>query len=454
MSIALKLEDQEVLAETYVRASAPLGDRERVAEGLVASAFAAAAVAIWLVRAPGSFELVPALLCMVVMVLATRVRFDTPFGFTVATQLAFVPLVFALPAALVAPAVTICLVLAGLPEVHSGKVPPQRLVLTLGNAWFAIGPAAVFAIAGTAPRSAGPLLLIAALLAQFTVDFGVSSARFWLDRTASLAMQLRETWVYGIDAALSGIALAVAEEIHAAPVAALAPLPLLAVLAIFARERHHRLESLLELSNSYRGTALVLGEMLEADDGYTGEHSRGVVRLATSLAGKLGLTAEQRRNVEFAALLHDVGKVTVPNDIINKPGPLTPEEWEVIHAHTIVGERMLTRIGGFMTDVGQIVRSHHERWDGTGYPDGLAGDAIPLEARVISCCDSWNAMRTDRAYRGALPFQTACEELRANAGQQFDPAIVAAFLDLLETGDHDPDQLLLDDPVSWTREAL
>ena len=96
--------------------------------------------------------------------------------------------------------------------------------------------------------------------------------------------------------------------------------------------------------------------------------------------------------------------------------------------NTIVGEAMLNQVGGFMRQVGSIVRSHHERWDGGGYPDGLLGDQIPLAARIITCCDSWNAMRTDRAYRCALSYETARTELLANAGSQFDPSIVEAFL--------------------------
>ncbi|MGO9788644.1 MAG: HD-GYP domain-containing protein [Solirubrobacteraceae bacterium] len=105
----------------------------------------------------------------------------------------------------------------------------------------------------------------------------------------------------------------------------------------------------------------------------------------------------------------------------------------LIKTHTVEGQRLLDRVGGFMSEVGLIVRSHHERWDGGGYPDGLAGEAIPLEARIIACCDSWNAMCTDRAYRKALPQDEALAELRLNAGLQFDPRIVEVLLQLLPT---------------------
>jgi putative nucleotidyltransferase with HDIG domain len=175
----------------------------------------------------------------------------------------------------------------------------------------------------------------------------------------------------------------------------------------------------------------VLGDVVEADDNYTGEHSRSVVRLAIALGERLGLNAEQQRNLDFGALLHDVGKLAIPKEIINKPGKLDAEEWALMTTHTIEGQKMLDQIGGFMTKVGLIVRSHHERWDGGGYPDGLIGAEIPLEARIITCCDSWNAMRTDRSYRRALSPQVAHAQMTENAGRQFDPEIAPVFLSLL-----------------------
>ena len=126
-----------------------------------------------------------------------------------------------------------------------------------------------------------------------------------------------------------------------------------------------------------------------------------------------------------------MGKIAIPNEIINKPGKLDPHEWQVIKTHTTEGQAMLDRVGGFMSDVGRIVRSHHERWDGGGYPDGLAGEAIPIEARIVAACDSWNAMTTDRSYRMALPFELAQQELVACAGSQFDPRVVEAMLGIV-----------------------
>jgi putative nucleotidyltransferase with HDIG domain len=244
-------------------------------------------------------------------------------------------------------------------------------------------------------------------------------------------VQLSDAWVYGVDAALSGVGLVVARELPHTPWAAAALVPLLGLLGIFARERTQRLHNLLDLNRAYRGMALVLGDVVEADDGYTGQHCQEVVRLAVALGGRMGLGAAQMRNLEFGALLHDVGKIAIPKSIINKPCALDEEEWRIVRTHTIEGQRMLDRVGGFMHEVGVIVRAHHERWDGGGYPDGLAGRAIPLEARIIACCDTWNAMRTDRAYRRALRFDDALAEIRAIAGSQLDPALAAQLIEIV-----------------------
>ena len=428
MALDPNLEQQELLADTLQRPKTAMSKRTLGIETAVALAFAGAVAALWAIDPPHSFTVLPAAACVVVLALATRVRFDTPFGFTVPTQLAFVPLLFAMPVALAPVAVVLALVVSTLPDVLRKQTKPGRLLLMVGNSWFAVGPVAVFALSRTEPRHAGPALLGAALAAQFATDIAASTIRFAVGRGAGLSEQLAEMWVYGIDAGLSGVGLVVAEEIHVNPLAVLAPVPLLAILAVLAHERRQRLEALLELNDAYRGTALVLGDVVEADDGYTGFHSKSVVTLALAVGEALSLDAEQRRNLEFAALLHDVGKIAIPKEIINKPGKLDPHEWVLIKTHTVEGQKMLDRVGGFMRQVGQIVRSHHERWDGRGYPDGLAGDAIPLEARIIACCDAWNAMRTDRSYREALAHATAVAELQANAGKQFDPAVAAALL--------------------------
>ena len=428
MAIELNLQEQELLAGTFELRASLMTPSERRAEVSLAFVFAVVVFGLWMLDPPHAVADVTAAMCLAVLAVATRVRFDMPFGFTVPTQLAFVPLLFAVPVVLVPIGVVVALLAASLPDVFRGRCKPSRLLLMVGNSWFAIGPVAVFALSRTDPRHAGAALLVAALAAQFAVDFAASTLRNGLGRGAGLSEQLRESWVYAIDLGLSGMGLVVAVEIHTHPVAALAPLPLLAILAVLGRERHQRLEGLLELNNAYRGTALVLGDVVEADDGYTGMHCKSVVALALEVGQAMGLNAERRRDLEFAALLHDVGKIAIPKEIINKPGKLDPDEWVLVQTHTIEGQAMLDRVGGFMREVGLIVRSHHERWDGGGYPDGLAGEAIRLEARIITVCDSWNAMRTDRSYRQALPEEEALAELRANSGRQFDPGVVEVLV--------------------------
>ncbi|HET7047172.1 MAG TPA: HD-GYP domain-containing protein [Solirubrobacteraceae bacterium] len=430
MSLNPDLEEQQLLAETYRLAGARLSAREMIGEALASGGFFVAAAALWWLQPPGSFSALLVVVCVLVLALATVARFDVPIGFTVPTQLAFVPLLFAAPLALVAPAVLVALVIMRVRDVMTGEIPPNRLLNTASNAWFAVGPVAVFEIAGVTPAHAGAAILVAALAAQFAVDFAAAALREAITRGTNLSTLLRETWVYGVDAALSGVGLVVARA--GSPAAVLALVPLLGLLALFGHERRRRLEGLLELGSAYRGTALVLGDVIEADDGYTGTHCKSVVALALEVADVLELDAQRRRNLEFGALLHDVGKIAIPKEIINKPGKLDAAEWTVIKTHTLEGQKMLERVGGFMREVGLIVRSHHERWDGGGYPDGLVGDRIPLEARIIACCDTWNAMRTDRAYRKALSHEVALAELTANSGTQFDPTVVDALLRVIE----------------------
>ncbi len=433
MGLNPDVRQQELMAEARDRLSERLSRKERNAEIIVGGGFVLAVVALlaWFPPRADDWDVLLAVTSMIALAVALRVEFDIGSGITVPSQLAFIPLLFAVPPALAPAAVVVAWAAAKLPDVVRGEMRPIRLLAIFGNAWFAIGPALVFAI--VAPESAQDAtagLLLAALAAQFALDFGASSLREALVHGATLHEQVQETWVYAVDVALTPVGLMAAWSADDAAVGVLGLLPLLGVLAVFARERRARVEGLVELNSAYRGTALVLGDVVEADDSYTGEHSRGVVALAVEVGMRLGLDAGGRRNLEFAALLHDVGKVAIPKDIINKPGQLDPAEWQLMRTHVIEGERMLDQVGGFMSEVGRIVRSHHERWDGRGYPDGLAGEAIPIEARIVSCCDAWNAMTTTRSYRAAMPDEVAARELRANAGTQFDPRVVATVLEI------------------------
>jgi HD-GYP domain-containing protein (c-di-GMP phosphodiesterase class II) len=199
------------------------------------------------------------------------------------------------------------------------------------------------------------------------------------------------------------------------------------LLWLLSRERRQRLEYSLALSTAYRGTATLLGYVVEADDQYTGAHSRDVVDLSRSAAATLGLAESRRRDVEFVAMLHDVGKIFVPKEILNKPGELDPYQWEVIRCHTVEGERILKHVGGALARIARYVRSSHEHYDGGGYPDGLAGESIPIEARIVAVCDAYSAMTTDRPYRAAMPIDAALDELHRCAGTQFDPNVVSAL---------------------------
>jgi putative nucleotidyltransferase with HDIG domain len=406
--------------------------RELASGVVVGGGFVLAIAALWLIAPPKAFVVWPCVWCVLVLMLATRVEFATPAGYSVPTQLAFVPLLFVMPSALVPIAVALAWLVGRIPEVLTGELPRSRLLQLPGNSWYAIGPAAVFVAAGVQARHAGAALLLAALAAQFVLDWGVGGLRDAIARGTTISAQLRDAWVFGVDGAFSIVGLMFARQVVHSPALVFGLLPLIAVLATFARERHRRLDGLLELNRAYRGTALALGEVVEADDGYTGEHCKGVLDLALAVADRLQLCANQRRNVEFAALLHDVGKIAIPKEILNKPGKLDPEEWAVMKSHTVEGQKVLARVGGFMEEVGRVVRSHHERWDGHGYPDGLSGEQIPLEARIIACCDSWNAMRTDRVYRNALSYEVARSELVGNAGSQFDPRVVEVLLSVTE----------------------
>jgi hypothetical protein len=372
-------------------------------------------------------------LCVVMITLAHGARFDLRLAWTAPVQLALVPALFLLPAWLVPATMAASIVLSRVPEVLRGQVPPGRLLVAPSNAWFTVGPAAVLAAAGSpGPAEAGVLLLVAMLAAQISTDFVISSVWHWLTVRASLASQLRESYfVYGIDAALSPVGLLAALSIDESPYYVALMVPLFGVLAVFAGERRARLSQLTELNGAYRGTAMVLAEVVDADDAYTGMHTRDVVELSVAVAERMQLTSEQRRNVEFGALLHDVGKVAIPKEIINKPGPLNDAEWELMRTHTIAGQRMLDRVGGAMREVGAIVRTSHERWDGEGYPDGLAGEQIPLEARIVCACDAYNAMTTTRSYREAMGPAAAAAELVRCSGTQFDPAVVQALLAVL-----------------------
>ncbi len=173
-----------------------------------------------------------------------------------------------------------------------------------------------------------------------------------------------------------------------------------------------------------------LASALQERDQYTGDHSESVVDVAGRVAESLAMDEDSISRLRTAALLHDIGKVGVPDDILHKPGPLDEREWEIMRQHPVIGERILRAIPG-LGSVAKIVRHEHERWDGKGYPDELSGEEIPIGARIILACDAYHAMTSDRPYRAAMSHTDAVAELTRNAGTQFDPNVAEALVGYL-----------------------
>ena len=181
-------------------------------------------------------------------------------------------------------------------------------------------------------------------------------------------------------------------------------------------------------SSATRQTRDILLQVLHEREPDLGHHLKGVAKLAMGVGTRLSLIPEELDEIVRAAELHDVGKMAIPDEILHKPDALSEDEWGFVRQHTVIGERILSAAPALMP-VAKLVRSSHEHWDGSGYPDGLAGEAIPLGARIVSVCDAFDAMITSRPYRESRSVEEALEELRTCAGTQFDPAVVTAFCD-------------------------
>jgi putative nucleotidyltransferase with HDIG domain len=415
------------LRDAERRKPASLDGAQRRIEVPLALLFAAVAVMLF-VAGGGRGDLAAALVLVPALALTYRIEFVLGAGAAMPTQLVFVPLLLCVPAAAVPACVAVALLIGRAPDILRGARHPARLLVCLNDAWYAVTPAIVVLVAAPGAPALSVLPVCAgALASQVLTDGVVASLRMaavGIDPRGRLR-ELAECWVTDVLLTPVGFAAALATTV-AGPVAVLLVLPLGLLLRWFARERQARLEQALVLSETYRRIALLLGDVIGDDDEYTGDHSHGVVALAADVADELGLSEAERQLTELGALLHDVGKIQVPKSIINKAGPLDESEWAVMRTHTVLGQDMLDRVGGWLGDVGVVVRASHERWDGAGYPDGLVGDAIPLAARIVACCDAYSAMTTDRSYRAARPLAEALAELRACAGTHFDPDVAAA----------------------------
>ena len=184
-----------------------------------------------------------------------------------------------------------------------------------------------------------------------------------------------------------------------------------------------------ELHRAYMATVRALSNWVEARDAYTGKHAERVAAYGILISRALGLELADGHELEFGFLLHDVGKVAIADAILHKPGPLTQEERAVMEQHPAIGAEIVRDIP-FLGEAVKVVRSHHERWDGTGYPDGLAGEEIPLVARVFAVADVLDALTTNRPYRPASTLAVARRMIREGSGSQFDPKVVTAFMTL------------------------
>ena len=227
-----------------------------------------------------------------------------------------------------------------------------------------------------------------------------------------------------LDQGLGALAVAVESDVGGRE------LELLAGIASQARLAITNAGSFASLERTFLSTVEALANALEAKDAYTSSHARWICDMAIEVGRELGLDARRLKRLELGALFHDIGKIGIPASILMKAGPLTPEERAVIEQHPELGERILAPIEQ-LSEVRPIVRACHERYDGRGYPDGLGGDTIPLEARIIFACDAFHAMTTDRPYREALTVEEAFHRLEEASGTQFDPKVVSICLRVL-----------------------
>ena len=445
---------EQLVGEARERRRQRMSQRERVVYAVSALAFivVAAAMAVFL---PNERSFDPLLIggLMAGYAIVSRVRFEFGSGYVTPEHLVFVPMLLLLPLPWVPLFVVGGTLLAQLPDFADRSWHRDRWVGCFPDSFFCIGPVLVLALLAPGAAEFSQIGVYAlAFGAQVFCDlaWATAAARI-LDRISSkYPLPLSEIWgsyvgVARFDAMLTPIAVTIAIVAVEEPLALLSIGPLVLMLESFARERTDRYAKAVELQRAYRGTVMLLSDVVEFEDPYTADHSRSVVDLVNAVADELKVDTRSREALEFAAMLHDVGKIAIPKEILNKPAKLTEAEFAVMKKHTIEGQHMLDRVGGLLGTVGEIVRSCHERWDGTGYPDGLRGAEIPLAARIVFTCDAYNAMTTDRVYRAAMSSEEALAELAAHAGTQFDPRAVVALTSVVRR--FEPDAFTAADDV-------
>ena len=428
---------EQLVDQARTRRTERMAPRERIVLGLSAACFLAVATAL-AVLLPNErnvdYLLVACLLLGYAFISLVRFEFGGSFG--TAEQLLLVPIFALAPLPFVALLIGLSQLVGTVPDVIKGRWHRQRLVGPLADSWFCIPPVLVLAQLSPGLPDLGDAQFYAlAFVAQAGGDLGWSVLRGrLLDDLPTRELVSECIGTLRLDAIFLPLAFLITVAAVEEPWALLSVAPFTWLLHSFARDREERWANAVELHRAYRGTVMLLSDVVESEDSYTAEHSRSVVELVNAVADELNVPEQSRRELEFAAMLHDVGKIAIPKEILNKPSSLDDREFEVMKTHTIEGQFLLDRVGGLLGRVGEIVRSCHERWDGRGYPDGLAGDQIPFASRIVFCCDAYNAMTSDRVYRKALPMEEALRELRDNAGSQFDPKIVQALIRVVRDG--------------------
>jgi HD-GYP domain-containing protein (c-di-GMP phosphodiesterase class II) len=437
-TIQLMLAEQ-LVGEARARRARTMNQRERLVLGTSAALYASVAVAIAILL-PSERAASPLLTLGLLLgyAVVSRVRFEFGSYYVVPEQLVFVPMLLLAPLPLVPVLVAAAGALSLLPDTAKGDWARDRWLSPIADSWTLLTPVLVLAALAPGPPSLDSAwVYLLALIVQLGTDFTQTLIRDrLLDRLPLRALVSDFAGTARVDAVLSPVAFVAALAGYEEPVVLLLVIPgLVWLLDYFAKDRRERYAAALELNRAYRGTVMLLSDVLEFDDQYTADHSRSVVDLVNAVADELGVDEHGRQELEFAGMLHDIGKIAIPKEILNKPSRLTPDEFEIMKNHTIEGQFMLDRVGGLLGRVGEIVRSCHERWDGKGYPDGLKGEEIPLTARIVFVCDAYNAMTTDRPYREALSSEEALLELVANSGTQFDPRVVAATGKVIKKGE-------------------
>ena len=429
---------EQLVGEARARRARSMDSRERIVVAVFAAVYSVSAILIALL-VPSERE-VSALLVIGLMLghaAVSRVRFEFGVGFVVPEQLVVIPMLLLLPLPYVPLLAMAASALGLVPDFVRGSWSKDRWLKPIADS----GPwlTAVLVLAAFAPGdpalSSAPVYALA-IAGQLATDFAQTVIRNrLLDGVPIKELARGFIGAARVELVLSPIALVATLAAFEEPLVLVAVIaPLVWLLDNFSKDRAARYASALELNRAYRGTVMLLSDVLEFEDEYTAQHSRSVVDLVNAVADELGIASDDRQELEFAAMLHDVGKISIPKEILHKPAALTEREFEIIKHHTIEGQFMLDRVGGLLGRVGEVVRSCHERWDGRGYPDGLAGEQIPIAARIVFACDAYNAMTTDRPYRAAMPHEAAVAELRANTGTQFDPKIVTALIKVADQG--------------------